>query len=482
MSTSLPMRLLQRLFLTSVSAFSLLVASGCGGGEEANTQQSTSPRSIETILRSASERNTGPVPEKIAAIFQQKSEVLLQSKTNLVDPGSFFDWAELRFPSLFPSSQTNRVSGDLTFRFYPENELYLAVLSGEVLALGTPTGNKVVSLGPLVNYLCAVFPEVCELPVAVVGPNQSVRVGATVAIDGSKSFDPSGDLLVYQWSILTKPAGSTALLSSNTTAQTILTPDLPGSYVIRLSVTDGELASEAVTVSISASLNNAPPQSVPGVTRSVTTGVAVSLDGSASSDSDGDALSYSWRFTSRPSGSTAALSGSNTARPVFTPDLAGQYVVELVVGDGISLSQGASITLVAANTNAPPTAVPSGSQSATTGSVIFLNGRSSVDPNGDPLTYEWAFVTRPAGSAATLSSPTSATPSFTADFPGSYVVSLIVSDGKLTSSSASVTITAAGTFVAPPRTCCKVCSTGKPCGATCISRSYTCRVGPGCAC
>lgn len=30
--------------------------------------------------------------------------------------------------------------------------------------------------------------------------------------------------------------------------------------------------------------------------------------------------------------------------------------------------------------------------------------------------------------------------------------------------------------------CCKVCTTGKACGNSCISRSYTCHKGPGCAC
>jgi len=30
--------------------------------------------------------------------------------------------------------------------------------------------------------------------------------------------------------------------------------------------------------------------------------------------------------------------------------------------------------------------------------------------------------------------------------------------------------------------CCKVCSVGKACGNTCISRVKTCHVGPGCAC
>jgi hypothetical protein len=31
-------------------------------------------------------------------------------------------------------------------------------------------------------------------------------------------------------------------------------------------------------------------------------------------------------------------------------------------------------------------------------------------------------------------------------------------------------------------TCCKVCSVGKACGNTCISRDKTCHVGQGCAC
>lgn len=34
----------------------------------------------------------------------------------------------------------------------------------------------------------------------------------------------------------------------------------------------------------------------------------------------------------------------------------------------------------------------------------------------------------------------------------------------------------------PPQQCCKVCSKGKACGNSCISRSYTCRKARGCAC
>ena len=32
------------------------------------------------------------------------------------------------------------------------------------------------------------------------------------------------------------------------------------------------------------------------------------------------------------------------------------------------------------------------------------------------------------------------------------------------------------------QSCCKRCNRGKACGDSCISRSYTCHKGPGCAC
>jgi len=39
-----------------------------------------------------------------------------------------------------------------------------------------------------------------------------------------------------------------------------------------------------------------------------------------------------------------------------------------------------------------------------------------------------------------------------------------------------------GSSCIPREQCCKVCSGGQACGASCISRSYTCRKGKGCAC
>ena len=70
------------------------------------------------------------------------------------------------------------------------------------------------------------------------------------------------------------------------------------------------------------------------------------------------------------------------------------------------------------------------------GQTITLDGSTSFDPEGDPLTYGWSLST-PAGSAAVLANPTSVRPTFTVDRDGDYVVQLIVNDGLLNSAADS---------------------------------------------
>jgi hypothetical protein len=77
-----------------------------------------------------------------------------------------------------------------------------------------------------------------------------------------------------------------------------------------------------------------------------------------------------------------------------------------------------------------------------TGSVATLTGAGSSDPDGDAITYQWAFTSMPAGSAAGLSAAASVAPSFTADIAGAYVLSLTVTDPAGLSSTASVTVNA----------------------------------------
>lgn len=82
-----------------------------------------------------------------------------------------------------------------------------------------------------------------------------------------------------------------------------------------------------------------------GVDKNVAIASTVTLDGSTSSDFDGDALTYSWNITSAPTGSNATLSYSTTVNPTFVADLDGSYVLSLVVNDGTVNSTTDTVTI-----------------------------------------------------------------------------------------------------------------------------------------
>ena len=177
-----------------------------------------------------------------------------------------------------------------------------------------------------------------------------------------------------------------------------------------------------------------------GPDQTVAVGANIILNGSASSDVDGDPLTYLWAFVSRPANSTADLFGIRSVSPTFVADKAGEYKLRLVVNDGKADSSPSIVTITTANTK--PVASASGpSQPVNFGALVQLNGAGSSDADGDPLTYRWSLITVPSGSTAAISNPVAVNPTFTADLQGSYVAQLIVNDGKMDSDPSTVAIT-----------------------------------------
>ena len=290
-------------------------------------------------------------------------------------------------------------------------------------------------------------------PTADAGPAQTVALGDTVSLDGSGSSDANGDPLTFLWSFDSVPASSlmtNADLADALANQTSFTPDAEGDYVLRLTVNDGTDTDVAtVTITVTAPLNSAPTADA-GSDQAITLGDTVQLDGSGSSDPDGDPLAFAWVFNNKPFNSSLIftdITPNNDSTAAITPDVTGTFVLQLTVTDGTDTSVDLVTITVTASANTAPTADAGSDQAVTFGDTVQLDGSGSSDPDGDALSYSWSLLA-PVGSSATLTGANTASPSFVADVASAFFLVLIVDDGSI-SASDSVTVTASGGNQAP---------------------------------
>lgn len=276
--------------------------------------------------------------------------------------------------------------------------------------------------------------------------------GTDVTLDASGTRDPDGDAMTFQWSLSARPSGSTVDISVNTGITVSFKPDVAGTYVANLRVTDskGAYADKQVTIVARTSApDNSAPQVVvlatvtPTVTSSgentvaAAIGYTVALSGGNSTDPAGSALSYAWTLVSKPAASTVQLSAAVGPFSQLVPDVMGDYVVKLVATNASGLASSYQTTVSVKNqrpqasisTNAAPSAQINGpTVRLPANTVLTLRGTGSTDADGDPLTYAWTLGTKPAGSAASLSSSTGPVVQLTTDVTGSYQVRLRVTD------------------------------------------------------
>lgn len=269
-------------------------------------------------------------------------------------------------------------------------------------------------------------------PTARAGGDVSVDSGASVTLDGSNSSDLDNDPLTYSW---TQVSGTSVSLQNATSASasfTAPTVTADETLVFALTVADDSNASDTdqVSVTVLAEQPNRAPNADAGADQMVVTPATVTLNGSASNDPDGDALTYSW---SQTSGAAVTLSDSSAASPTFSAAQVSaeeELVFALTVSDGsLSDTDQVSVFLLAEN-NPPQVSLP-GPITVDEGESFTVTANGS-DADGDALTYTWSGMESGSGESITITAP-----QVGADTD--FTLTVTVSDG-IDSASDSITV------------------------------------------
>ncbi len=281
-------------------------------------------------------------------------------------------------------------------------------------------------------------------PNAVAPTDFSAEENTQVLLDGNASNDPDGTISSYSWSQTSGP--SVSLVNASQAVASFTAPevdnDTPLSFQLTVTDNDGAVNSDSVTVTVFDPSSNQSPTAVAGDDFSTNENLSIELNGTASFDSDGSVVSYSWsQIAGSPS---VAINNANSAIASFiAPDVdtATTLTFQLQVTDdeGADDSDTVSVTInPVSNPDGGDTDIPRAA-SRTSGvaplSVLFTAGFSnSTETSRDfhDLEYSWDFGDSSSGTWGTTgkskNTATGPVSSHVFESGGTYSVNLTIRD------------------------------------------------------
>ena len=277
-----------------------------------------------------------------------------------------------------------------------------AALSSESAARAAAVSGPIISVSPLSNNFGTVNVGACSGPfIFTISNNGDADLNIASATSSSPDFTPS-------LGAVTIPAMGSTTLSVD------FCPTMGGPLGGTIDIMSDATNDPHVSVIVSGSGNTAPTLDPIG-DKSAFAFVNLSFDVTAS-DAEGDALDFS--VLGLPVGATFDT-GSGHFSWTPGPADAGAHPVTFGVTDGFA-GDSEAITITVSAGNAPPVSNPGGPYQGATNQPIAFDGSGSSDPDGDNLTYDWDFGDGGSASGAQSSHAYAA--------PGSYLVTLTVTD------------------------------------------------------
>src|SRR5690606_24167975 len=226
-------------------------------------------------------------------------------------------------------------------------------------------------------------------PIAHAGPDQTIMHTDNddeeeVTLNGSGSTDPDGEILTYSWSV----NGNEIATGVN---PTVVLP--VGSTTVELTVTDDDGATDTDSVVIMInSPDNVAPVADAGPHQTLTDTdddgeEEVTLDGSGSTDSNGEIVTYSWLVNGNE-----IATGVN---PTVVLPVGSTTVVLTVTDDDGATDTDSVVIMINSTGNMAPRADAGPNQTITDtndgdDAAITLDGSASTDPDGEIVAYSWS--------------------------------------------------------------------------------------------
>jgi hypothetical protein len=316
---------------------------------------------------------------------------------------------------------------------------------------------------------CAKDPVTVSLPpTAFAGFDGSAKVGQEVSLDGSQSIDPDGDPLAFHWTMVVRPDSSATHLTQTDERLTRFVADVPGTYVVSLTVSDGAFeardvvgivatetttAAEPLSLSLSPAVCNlafSPTLQGPCADREA---VVLTVGNLSAPQTRPEDLTMQWSFVRLPPGiSTADLQANFPTSPDealrFMPPRPGAYWVSARVLGNRSVSPPtiAAVQVLSSpdDLDGLPQAQIEGPRSARVRERVILDGRASQTAT-PAAQYRWSLLTDPSrGTTSLVDRATGCPPGvcrrFTPAVRGTYVVRLDVGTDTATGAPALWTI------------------------------------------
>lgn len=275
-------------------------------------------------------------------------------------------------------------------------------------------------------------PPVNRPPIVDAGGDQSITLPTnSVSLNGTATDDglPQGSVLQLAWSVVSGPGS--VVFSAPSQAISTATFTAAGEYVLKLTASDGQL-SASDTLKVTVVPNNQPPTVDAGPDQTIEIPDPALLRGVITDDGmpHGSTVTSTWSVVNGP----GPVVFGNANAPVTTASFTvpGVYTLRLTATDTeFTVSDEMSVTVLL---NQPPTANAGPDQEITLPGNAQLNGTATDDglPRGSTLETFWSFVSGPGGVVFPDATLLNAVAIF--DVPGTYVLRLTASDGKLSAS------------------------------------------------